>query len=49
MSYGKFEWLKELKEKPKYAEVVERLHDEISLNGSKVHERGFAATEARTE
>jgi len=49
MSDGKFEWLKDLKERPKYAEVVERVHDEVSLKDKKVRERGFAVTEARTE
>lgn len=48
MSWGKFEWLKELKGKPRYAEVVEKLHDEIILESNKIREKGYAITEAKT-
>ncbi|MEM5867098.1 MAG: hypothetical protein QXG39_04185 [Candidatus Aenigmatarchaeota archaeon] len=49
MSWGKFQWLKELKSNPKYAEVIERFHDEIILKGEKARERGYAIVEAKTQ
>ena len=49
MSWGKFEWIKELKKRPKYAEIVQVFHEEISKKGEIVRKRGFLVTEARTE
>ena len=49
MSWGKFEWLKELKEQPKHAEVNQHLREEVSFENGKVRNKGFLMTEARTE
>lgn len=49
MTWGEFEWAKELKTQPKYAELTKRLHDEVVFNDDKIREKGFLVTEARTE
>ncbi|MGB9659187.1 MAG: hypothetical protein ACPLY9_01495 [Nitrososphaerales archaeon] len=49
MSWGKFEWLKQLKEIPKYAEITQQFHSEISFERDKIRNRGFLVTEANTE
>jgi len=49
MSWGEFEWVKELKEKPKYAEILNRLHNEVIARGCRIRERGYAIMEAKVE
>jgi hypothetical protein len=49
MSWSKFEWIKELQEKPKYAEIVNKLHNEVIVKSCRIRERGYAITEAKTE
>lgn len=49
MSWGKFEWIKELKNKPRYAEIVEVFHEEMSRKGGTVAKKGFLVTEVNVK
>jgi len=49
MSWGKFEWVKKLKNKPKYAEIRQYFHSETDFEERSARNKGFLITEVKTE